>query len=76
MAVVAGGLFFLVLLAATRQTFVIQPRYPFAGNIGLVKEVGKTLFSDFLLPFELSSVLFISAMVGAVMFGKKDNVAS
>ena len=76
MAVVAGGLFFLVLLAATRQTFVIQPRYPFAGNIGLVKEVGKTLFSDFLLPFELSSVLFISAMVGAVMFGKKDDVAS
>ncbi|MFZ4546926.1 MAG: NADH-quinone oxidoreductase subunit J [Bacteroidales bacterium] len=74
MAVITGGLFFLVLLAATRQTFVIQPRYQFAGNIGLVKEVGKTLFNDFLLPFEMSSVLFISAMVGAVMFGKKDDV--
>jgi NADH-quinone oxidoreductase subunit J len=72
-AVVTGGLFFLVVLAATRQTFEIQARYPFTGNIGLVKEVGKALFHEFLLPFEMSSVLFISAMVGAVMFGKKDN---
>ena len=29
----------------------------------------------FLVPFEVSSVLFISAMVGAVMFGKKDHVS-
>jgi len=72
-AVVTGGLFFLVVLAATRQTFEIQARYPFTGDIGLVKEVGKALFHEFLLPFEMSSVLFISAMVGAVMFGKKDN---
>jgi len=74
MAVITGGLFFLVLLAATRQTFLIEPRYPFTSSIGLVKEIGKTLFNQFLLPFELSSVLFISAMVGAVMFGKKDDV--
>lgn len=71
-AVVTGGLFFLVILAATRQTFEIIPRYPFTSRIGLVSEVGKTLFHEFLLPFEVSSVLFISAMVGAVMFGKKD----
>jgi NADH-quinone oxidoreductase subunit J len=38
----------------------------------LVSEVGKALFHEFLLPFEVSSVLFISAMIGAVMFGKKD----
>jgi NADH-quinone oxidoreductase subunit J len=71
-AVVAGGLFFLVLLAATRQTFEIHPRYAFTSDIGLVSEVGETLFHEFLLPFEISSVLFISAMVGAVMLGKKD----
>jgi len=73
MAVIAGGIFFLVLLAATRQTFEIQARYPFTSEIGLVSNVGKTLFHEFLLPFELSSVLFLSAMVGAVMFGKKDH---
>jgi len=71
-AVITGGIFCLVLLAATRQTFEIHARYPFNGNIGLVKEVGETLFHEFLLPFEVSSVLFLSAMIGAVMFGKKD----
>jgi NADH-quinone oxidoreductase subunit J len=71
-AVIAGGLFLIVLIAATRKTFEIQPRYPFNNQIGLVGQIGKTLFNEFLLPFEISSVLFISAMIGAVMFGKKD----
>jgi NADH-quinone oxidoreductase subunit J len=71
-AVITGGIFLLVLLAATRLTFEIHARYPFNSDIGLVSEVGKTLFNEFLLPFEISSVLFISAMVGAIMFGKKD----
>jgi len=71
-AVITGGIFFLVLLAATRQTFEIHAKNTFASDIGLVSNVGKTLFRDFLLPFEISSVLFISSMVGAVMFGKKE----
>jgi NADH-quinone oxidoreductase subunit J len=41
-------------------------------QIGLVKSLGKVLFKDYFLPFELSSVLFLAAMVGAVMLGKKD----
>jgi NADH-quinone oxidoreductase subunit J len=73
--VVTGGIFFLVVLAATRKTFEINPRYPFTSEIGLVSNIGQTLFHEFLLPFEVSSVLFISAMVGAVMFGKKDHVS-
>ena len=71
-AVITGGLFFLVMIAATRHALEIQARYPFNSNIGLVSDVGKTLFHEFLLPFEISSVLFISSMVGAVMFGKKE----
>lgn len=74
-AVVTGGLFFLVMLAATRQVFEMHPLNPFNSQIGLVSEIGKTLFHEFLLPFEISSVLFISAMVGAVMFGKRDHPA-
>jgi NADH-quinone oxidoreductase subunit J len=30
------------------------------------------LFSTYVVPFEISSILFISAMVGAVVIGKKD----
>jgi NADH-quinone oxidoreductase subunit J len=29
------------------------------------------LFTDYVLPFEIASVLFLSAMVGAVVIGKK-----
>ncbi|MEI6310739.1 MAG: NADH-quinone oxidoreductase subunit J [Bacteroidota bacterium] len=41
-------------------------------QIGLVKNLGLVLFSKYVIPFELSSVLFISGMVGAVMIGKKE----
>jgi NADH-quinone oxidoreductase subunit J len=75
-AVVAGGLFFLVTVAATRLTFEIHPRYPFDSKIGLVGQIGKTLFGEFLLPFEVSSILFISAMIGAMIFGKKDKATN
>jgi len=30
------------------------------------------LFTTYVVPFEISSVLFLSAMVGAVVIGKKD----
>jgi NADH-quinone oxidoreductase subunit J len=42
------------------------------GNIGLIENLGKVLFTEYVVPFEISSVLFLSAMVGAVVIGKKD----
>jgi len=42
------------------------------GNIGLIKNLGKELFTTYVVPFEISSVLFLSAMVGAVVIGKKE----
>jgi NADH-quinone oxidoreductase subunit J len=30
------------------------------------------LFKEYVFPFEIASVLFLSAMVGAVVLGKKD----
>jgi len=33
--------------------------------------LGQALFTDYVVPFEISSVLFLSAMVGAVIIGKK-----
>ena len=43
-------------------------------NIGLIENLGKTLFNQYVVPFEISSVLFLSAMVGAIVIGKKDPV--
>lgn len=71
-AVATGGLLLLVLLAATRQGLDLQAPATFNGGVGLVKNIGNVLFRDYLIPFELSSVLFLSAMAGAMMLAKKD----
>ena len=42
------------------------------GDIGLIENLGKVLFTQYVVPFEISSILFLSAMVGAVVIGKKD----
>ncbi len=44
----------------------------FNSQIGMVENLGTTLFRNFLVPFELVSVLFLSAMVGAVMLGRRE----
>jgi NADH-quinone oxidoreductase subunit J len=70
---IAGGSLLLVLVAALKDTDIKTRSLSGAeGNIGLVQELGKVLFTDYVLPFEISSVLFLSAMVGAVVIGKKN----
>jgi len=71
-AVVAGGLLMITLVAALKQTDIMQTTDPSLTQIGLVKNLGKVLYRDYLLPFEASSILFLSAMVGAVLLGKKE----
>lgn len=71
MAVVTGGMLFLVLLAATRQGLGQAPETYDAG-IGLVRTIGTVLFREYLVPFEVSSVLFLAAMAGAMMLAKKE----
>ena len=71
-AVVAGGLVLLTLLAAVRHGISVEPARDFDIGTGLVRSVGRSLFNEFLLPFEVSSVLFLSAMVGAVMLGRRE----
>ena len=62
-----------VLVAALRETELrsVTLEGP-EGDIGLVARLGSILFTDYVVPFELSSVLFLSAMVGAVMIGRKN----
>lgn len=71
-AALAGGLLFITLVGSIKSFELSTTINPAVNQIGLVKNLGKTLFSDYLLPFELSSVLFLAAMVGAVMLGKKE----
>ena len=71
-AVLAGGLLFITLLAALRHGLEIQAANAFDPSIGLVRSVGMSLYTEFLLPFEVSSVLFLSAVVGVVLLARKE----
>ena len=41
-------------------------------GFGGVADVGRLLFTDFLFPFELASILLLVAMIGAIHMGKKE----
>jgi NADH-quinone oxidoreductase subunit J len=41
-------------------------------NVGHVELIGKTMFTEFLLPFEIASILLLVAIVGAVVLAKKE----
>lgn len=69
--VVSGGLLLLLLVAALHRTGTRMLGSGFS-DIGLIKTLGYTLFHDFVVPFEASSILFLSAMVGAIVIGKKE----
>lgn len=69
-ATVAGGLLMLVMVASLKDA-EIKTHLPGNEDIGLVSTLGNTLFNDYLLPFELSSILLLSAMIGAVFLSKK-----
>ena len=69
-AIISGGLLMLVFVAALKGAEAEQLQLGVNTEIGLVKNLGKMLFNEFLLPFEIVSVLLLAAMVGAVMLGK------
>jgi NADH-quinone oxidoreductase subunit J len=70
--VIAGGCLMLVMVAVLQKAEtggqLVQVK---EGNIGLIEQLGRNLFTDYVVPFEISSILFLSAMVGAVVIGKK-----
>jgi len=65
------GLFFLFLVGAT--VWNVEPgsgaQAPFVGS---PQAIGQALFTNYVLPFEVTSLLILIALVGAVVFAKKD----
>ncbi len=73
-AIIAGVMLGLVLIAVFRGYDLHLEQHPMESQIGLVKELGRVLYKDYMLPFEVSSILFLTAMVGAVLLGKKEQL--
>ena len=68
-ATICSGLLLVILIGTLKGTEKIVAVQA-STEIGLVKNLGKIMFNEFLLPFEVTSVLLLAAMVGAVMLGK------
>ncbi len=73
-AAISAGLLLLVMVGSLKGTELMTAKQPAVGavEVGLVKSLGRSLFNEYLLPFEISSVLLLASMVGAVMLGKLD----
>ena len=57
------------------KSHVAPPTGPYSGEmikrIGHTELIGKEMFTNFLLPFEITSILLLVAIVGAVILAKK-----
>jgi len=69
---IAGLCLLVTLVGSVRALNASEPVLLNNPGVGLVKNLGKVLFNEFLLPFEVSSILLLTAMVGAVLLAKKD----
>ena len=71
---ILGGTLLVIIVAATRKMNLKDAVNPenYVAQTGMVESLGKVLYRDYVLPFELVSVLFFVAMVGAVMLGKRE----
>ena len=72
-AVVAGVAFLASLAYISVAGSLAADQGPVPGN-GSVQAIGEALFTQYLLPFELASVLLLVAMIGAVVLARKPKV--
>jgi len=72
--IIAGCCLVVTLIGSLKATAISEPVILRNPGLGLLKNLGKELFGPFMLPFELSSILLLSAMVGSVLLTKKEKV--
>ncbi|MEB3307346.1 MAG: NADH-quinone oxidoreductase subunit J [Cyanobacteriota bacterium] len=68
--VVCAGLFALLIRVAFTTAWDLPGPVP-VGEEATIR-IGEHLFSDYLLPFELASVLLLMAMIGAIVLARRD----
>ena len=71
---VCGGLLALLIRVAFTTPWALPGPLP-VGEEATIR-IGEHLFSDYLLPFELASVLLLMAMIGAIVLARRDVFSS
>ncbi|MBI2163720.1 MAG: NADH-quinone oxidoreductase subunit J [candidate division NC10 bacterium] len=72
-AVLLSAVLLLELGIAVARRFVLVPTGgpAAARHFGTTQTVGRLLFTDFLFPFEITSIILLVAMIGAMVLAKK-----
>ena len=71
-AVLLSGVLLVELgLAVGQRLGATSAGAPASGGFGTTHTVGRLLFTDFLFPFEITSVILLVAMIGAMVLAKK-----
>jgi len=68
---IIAGLIGLGLVVAVARKFPRTPAGTPEPAFGTIEEVGNKLFTVYMLPFELTSVLLLVAIIGAVILAKR-----
>jgi NADH-quinone oxidoreductase subunit J len=71
-AVIASGVLGLVLVATLVKASNLPVPPDQSPAMSSINNLGKVLLNEYLFPFEFASVLFLSAMIGAVLLTKKE----
>ena len=71
-ASIAAGMLLVTMVGAMRGSISVNIPENVNEKVGLVENLGLVLFTDFVVPFEIAGILFLAAMVGAVLVGKRD----
>jgi NADH-quinone oxidoreductase subunit J len=61
----------VLLLRAGGDAFRLPPEAPMPAGDGNVEQLADILFSEYLLPFEVASLLLLAAIVGSVLMAKR-----
>ena len=61
-----------LLVTKARPLGEVLPPTEAANTMDNLRQMGMTLFSSYLLPFEVTSILLLVAMVGAIVLSKKE----
>lgn len=69
-AVMTGVFFLYLMVPPLNDFFKIFPDSS-SDVVGTTKAMGELLYTKYVFPFEIASILILAAMVGAVMLGKR-----
>ena len=62
----------ILVFSAARPASAVANAAPAPSGMGNTHAVGMLLYSDYLVPFEVASMLLLVAMVGAIILARKD----